>query len=142
MKTVLFACVHNAGRSQMAAAYFNSIADPGRARAISAGTKPAKRIHPEVVQAMGEVGIDLSGASPRMLSAELASEANLLITIKYGDECPFVPGLRRLDWSIEDPKGLPLDAVRRIREEVRAKVETLVDAEECRGAPSPSCARK
>jgi arsenate reductase len=134
MKTVLFACVHNAGRSQMAAAYFDAIADPREARAISAGTKPAERVHPEVVEVMREVGIDLSATRPRMLSPELAREADLLVTMGCGEECPFVPGLRRQDWTIEDPKALPLEAVRRIRDEIRTKVEALVESEDCRGS--------
>ena len=92
MKTVIFACVHNAGRSQMAAAYFNTLADPAKARALSAGTTPGDRVHPEVVEVMREAGIDLSGARPQKLTTELAGEAQLLITMGCGDECPYVPG--------------------------------------------------
>ena len=88
MKTVIFACVHNAGRSQMAAAYFNTLADPAKARALSAGTTPGDRVHPEVVEVMREAGIDLSGARPQKLTTELAGEAQLLITMGCGDECP------------------------------------------------------
>ncbi len=105
MTTVLFACVHNAGRSQIAAALFNKYADPGKARAISAGTHPADRVHPEVVTAMKARGIDLSAKTPQRLTPELASTANWLITMGCGDECPVVPGIRRADWAIPDPKG-------------------------------------
>ena len=105
MTTVLFACVHNAGRSQIAAALFNKYADPGKARAISAGTHPADRVHPEVVTAMQARGIDLSAKTPQRLTPELASTANWLITMGCGDECPVVPGTNRADWAIPDPKG-------------------------------------
>jgi arsenate reductase len=110
----------------MAAAMFNSLADPGKARAVSAGTAPAERVHPEVVTVMREVGIDLSGASPRRLTADFAQSAVLLITMGCGDECPLVPGVRRDDWPLQDPKGQSMDAVRRIRDEVRQRVERLV----------------
>jgi arsenate reductase (thioredoxin) len=123
---VLFACVHNAGRSQMAAALFNLLADPAKARALSAGTKPGAAVHPEVAEAMRELGIDLSSASPRLLTAELASTASVLITMGCGDECPFVPGAERDDWALPDPKGRPLDEVRAIRDEVRARVASLI----------------
>jgi arsenate reductase len=132
MKTVIFACVHNAGRSQMAAALFNQLADPAKARALSAGTDPGERVHPEVVTVMREVGVDLAGARPQKLTPELASQAQLLITMGCGDECPFVPGLRRDDWPLEDPKGQPLERVREIRNDIRRRVEALVDAEEAR----------
>jgi arsenate reductase len=126
MTTILFACVHNAGRSQMAAALFNKLADPAKARAMSAGTSPGERVHPEVVAAMKEEGIDLSGARPTKLTSELASQAQLLVTMGCGDECPFVPGLRTEDWPLDDPKGQPLERVRAIRDEIRARVEALV----------------
>ena len=129
MTTIIFACVHNAGRSQMAAALFNSLADPAKARALSAGTRPGDRVHPEVVSVMREQGIDLGDARPRTLTAELAAEAQLLITMGCGDECPFVPGLRTDDWPLEDPKGRPVEQVRRIRDEIRARVEALVARE-------------
>ncbi len=129
MKTVLFACVHNAGRSQMAAAWFNAFADPNRARAISAGTEPGPRVHPEVVTAMSEVGFDLSGAPTMKLTPELAAGASMLITMGCGDQCPVVPGVKRDDWPLEDPKGKPVDAVRVIRDEIRRRVKKLVDAE-------------
>lgn len=122
MNVVIFACVHNAGRSQMAAAWFTQLADPEKARAISAGTEPGTRVHPEVVQAMREVGIDLAGAQPQFLSPELAAGASWLITMGCGDACPVVPGVRRADWPLEDPKGKPLERVREIRDEVRALV--------------------
>lgn len=127
--TVLFACVHNAGRSQMAAALFNALADPARARAISAGTAPGARVHPEVVAVMAEVGIDLAEVQPRRLTTELAREAQRLITMGCGEACPVVPGLRREDWPLLDPKGQPLAQVRAIRDEIEARVRGLLAAE-------------
>ena len=129
MKTVLFACIHNAGRSQMAAAWFNALADGTKARAISAGTAPGTRVHPEVLAAMKEVGIDLSNAAPRFLSDELARTATLLVTMGCGEACPAVPGLRRDDWPLEDPKGKPIERVREIRDDVKARVERLLRVE-------------
>ena len=129
MKTVVFACVHNAGRSQMAAALFNKLADPAKGRALSAGTSPGDRVHPEVVTVMQEEGIDLSGARPRKLTPELAAEAQLLVTMGCGDECPYVPGLRRDDWPLEDPKGKPIERVRAIRDDIRARVQALIAQE-------------
>jgi protein-tyrosine-phosphatase/N-acetylglutamate synthase-like GNAT family acetyltransferase len=126
MKKVLFACVHNAGRSQMAAAWFNALSEPSQVRGISAGTAPGVRVHPEVVEAMREVGIDLAAQQPTFLSDALAQEAALLITMGCGEACPAVPGLRRLDWPLEDPKGKPLERVREIRTEVRGHVLRLV----------------
>ena len=127
MDTVLFACVHNAGRSQMAAAWFNLLADPRKARAISAGTDPGLRVHPEVVTAMGEVGVDLSRVNTTRLTTELARQAQILITMGCGDQCPVVPGLRRDDWPLDDPKGKPLAEVREIRDEIRQLVTSLLD---------------
>jgi arsenate reductase len=124
--TVLFACVHNAGRSQMAAAWFNLLADPNSAVAVSAGTEPGTRVHPEVAAAMAEVGIDLTGNAPRFLSQELAEAATLLITMGCGEACPVVPGLERQDWALEDPKGKPMARVREIRVEVRDRIQALV----------------
>jgi arsenate reductase len=129
MNTVIFACVHNAGRSQMAAALFNRAADPARARAISAGTQPGERVHPEVVEVMRELAVDLADARPRRLTDELAAGADLLITMGCGDACPVVPGLRREDWPLPDPKGQPLEQVRAIRDEIARRVDTLVRAE-------------
>src|SRR3954471_7298761 len=128
MNTVLFACVHNAGRSQMAAAWFNLLSDPTRARAISAGTDPGPRVHPEVVTAMSEAGVDLSGAPTTQLTTELAQGAQMLISMGCGDQCPVVPGLERDDWPLEDPKGKSLDDVRRIRDEIRDRVVRLIVA--------------
>jgi arsenate reductase len=127
--TVLFACVHNAGRSQMAAAWFNALCDPARARAISAGTDPGPRVHPEVVAVMNEVGLDLAAAPITKLNADLARGAQLLITMGCGDECPIVPGAKRDDWLLEDPKGKPIARVREIRDEIRHRVEALLDRE-------------
>jgi arsenate reductase len=125
---VIFACVHNAGRSQMAAAFFNAIADPDRAVAVSAGTQPADRVNPVVLQAMGELGLDLSTARPTRLTADLAADAGLLITMGCGDECPYVPGLAVQDWLLPDPAGRDLDTVRAIRDQVRSRVNELVAA--------------
>ena len=129
MNIVLFACVHNAGRSQMAAAWFDELADPAKARAVSAGTEPGSRVHPEVVAVMHEVDLDLSNRAPRFLSEELARTASLLITMGCGDACPVVPGLRREDWPLEDPKGRPAKRVREIRDDIRARVQALVERE-------------
>jgi arsenate reductase len=129
VKTVLFACVHNAGRSQMAAAWFNRLADPDKARALSAGTDPGPRVHPEVEAAMREAGVDLSAAPTTKLTVDLARQAQLLITMGCGDRCPVVPGLGRDDWALEDPKGQPIARVREIRDEIRQRVETLVERE-------------
>jgi arsenate reductase len=126
MDHIIFACVHNAGRSQMAAAFFNALADPIRAEATSAGTQPGERVHPEVIDVMREVGIDLSTKRPQRLTEELARDASLLITMGCGDECPYVPGVRRDDWPLPDPKGLPIDAVRQIRDDIRQRVFALV----------------
>jgi protein-tyrosine-phosphatase len=132
MLKVIFACVHNAGRSQMAAAFFNQLADPHKAQAISAGTEPGARVHPEVQAVMQEVGIDLSNAKPQKLTEELAKDAQLLITMGCGDKCPYVPGLRRDDWPLPDPKGLPISEVRAIREGVKRCVQNLVGDEKVR----------
>lgn len=129
MKTVLFACVHNAGRSQMGAAWFNALADGTKARAVSAGTEPGARVHPEVLEAMKEVGIDLSNATPRFLSDDLARAATMLITMGCGEACPAVPGLRRDDWPLEDPKGRSVERVREIRDEVKRRVTELLERE-------------
>jgi arsenate reductase len=129
VKTVIFACVHNAGRSQIAAALFNRLADPAKARALSAGTTPGDRVHPEVVAVMQEEGIDLSRARPQKLTPELAAGAQLMITMGCGDECPYVPGVRRDDWPLEDPKDKPIERVRAIREDIRARVAMLVAQE-------------
>jgi arsenate reductase (thioredoxin) len=129
MTTIIFACVHNAGRSQMAAAFFNQLADPSKARAVSAGTNPGERVHPEVVTAMREEGIDLAGAKPQRLTELLAGTAQLLVTMGCGDDCPYVPGMRRDDWPLEDPKGKSAEQVRTIRDDVRARVVDLVQRE-------------
>jgi arsenate reductase len=128
MNTVIFACVHNAGRSQMAAAFFNQLADPTRARALSAGTQPAEHVHPEVVAAMREVGVDLSNARPTRLTEALPAGAQLLVTMGCGESCPVVPGLRRDDWELPDPKGQPVERVRAIRDDIRARVQRLLAA--------------
>ena len=126
MKIILFACVHNAGRSQMAAALFNRLADPAKARAVSAGTQPGDHVHPEVVEVMRELGIDLSGTRPRALTDDLARGADLLVTMGCGQACPLVPGLARDDWPLPDPKGQPMARVREIRDEIESRVARLL----------------
>lgn len=128
MDRVIFACVHNAGRSQMAAAFFSALADPTRAEAVSAGTQPGGGVHPEVVEVMREVGIDLGARTPQRLTEELARTAVLLVTMGCGDGCPYLPGLERDDWPLPDPKGRPLAEVRNIRDSVRRRVAVLVEA--------------
>lgn len=130
MRTFIFACVHNAGRSQMSAALFNQLADLTKARAISAGTQPADRVHPVVLEAMKEVGIDLSNAKPQKLTSELAQGADMLITMGCGDECPYVPGLRRDDWPLPDPKGQGIETVRKTRDEIKSRVMALLNRED------------
>jgi arsenate reductase len=129
MKTVIFACVHNAGRSQMAAAFFNQLADPALARAISAGTSPGDRVHPVVVETMRELNIDLSKTTPQRLTDELAAGATHLITMGCGEQCPHIPGLRRDDWPLQDPKGQSPERVREIRNTIRERVAALIAAE-------------
>ena len=129
MTTVLFACVHNAGRSQMAAALFNQLVDSSKARAISAGTDPGRHVHPEVVAAMREIGVDLADASTSKLTPEIAQQAQVLVTMGCGDQCPYVPGAKRDDWPLEDPKGKPIEKVREIRDQIRDRVQALIDTE-------------
>jgi arsenate reductase len=125
MARVLFVCLHNAGRSQMSAALFEREAR-GRHEADSAGTTPGERVHPEVVEVMRELGIDLSARVPRLLTREAAAKADVVVTMGCGDECPYIPGKRYVDWELEDPKGRPLEEVRRTRDEIAARVRTLV----------------
>lgn len=129
MQTYLFACVHNAGRSQMAAAFFNQLADPAKAHAVSAGTEPGPQVHPEVLEVMRESGIDLSDTHPQKLTAELAKDVELLVTMGCGERCPFLPGLRREDWPLPDPKGLRIEDVRKVRDEVKRHVIALISQE-------------
>ena len=125
MANVLFACLHNAGRSQMSQALFERAAGAEHS-SESAGTAPAEQVHPEVVEAMSELGIDLSGRTPKGLTRAMAERADLVVTMGCGDECPYVPGTRYLDWDLPDPSGLPLSEVRRVRDEIARRVETLV----------------
>lgn len=129
MLKVIFACVHNAGRSQMAAAFFNQLADPTKAQALSAGTAPGERVHPEVQAVMHEAGIDLSHAKPQRLTEALAKDAQLLITMGCGDNCPYIPGVRVEDWPLPDPKGLPAEKVRAIRDDIKQRVTQLLARE-------------
>jgi arsenate reductase (thioredoxin) len=126
MATVLFVCLHNAGRSQMSQALFERAAGD-RHDALSAGTTPADRAHPEVVEAMREIGIDVSGRTPRGLDRELAEGADVVVTMGCGDECPYIPGKRYLDWDLPDPKGRPLEEVRAVREDIERRVTALVE---------------
>lgn len=128
MKTIIFACVHSAGRSQMSAAFFRKHTGPAKFTAIAAGTEPASKVHPEVVEAMLEVGIDLSQARPTLLTQELAQEASLLVTMGCGEKCPFVPGLKIIDWALKDPKGQGLESVRAIRNEIEQRVLELISS--------------
>ena len=127
MDRVIFACRHNAGRSQMAAAFFERMADPTRAKALSAGTTPAQRVHPEVAEVMRECGVDLAGAKPQLLTTELAAGSRLLVTMGCGEECPYIPGVEVQDWPLEDPKGKPIDRVREIRDEIEKRVGALIE---------------
>jgi arsenate reductase (thioredoxin) len=129
MRKIIFACVHNAGRSQMSAAFFNRYADPAKAHAISAGTNPAAKVHAEVLMVMRELGIDLENAVPRKLTAELAHDANLLVTMGCGEECPFIPGLKREDWPFPDPKGKGLEQTRSIRDDIERKIRAFIQSE-------------
>jgi arsenate reductase (thioredoxin) len=125
MAHVLFVCVHNAGRSQMSQVLFERAAE-GRHSAASAGTRPAERVHPEVVEAMRELDIDLAERRPKALDRDLAAEADVVVTMGCGDECPYIPGTRYIDWDLQDPSGLPLDDVRAIRDDIARRVEELV----------------
>ena len=126
MATALFVCLHNAGRSQMSQALFERAAE-GRHHALSAGTTPGERVHPEVVEVMRELGIDLADRVPRALTTELAEQADVVVTMGCGDECPYIPGKRYLDWDLEDPKGRPVDEVRATRDDIDRRVRELVE---------------
>jgi protein-tyrosine-phosphatase len=128
MSTVLFVCLHNAGRSQMSQALFEQAA-AGRHRALSAGSvaDPDGRVHPQVVDVMREVGIDLAGRRPQRLTTELAEEADVVVTMGCGDSCPFIPGKRYVDWELPDPKGRPLEEVRATRDEIGRRVRRLLE---------------
>ena len=125
MAKVLFVCLQNAGRSQMSQALFERVA-AGRHEAASAGTRPAERVHPEVVEVMSELGIDLHGRRPRGLTRELAEWADVVVTMGCGDECPYIPGKRYIDWELEDPAGRPAPEVRTTRDEIDRRVRGLV----------------
>ena len=125
MAHALFVCLHNAGRSQMSQALFERAAG-GRHTAASAGTQPGERVHPQVVDAMRELGIDLADRTPRGLTRELAEQADVVVTMGCGDECPYIPGKRYIDWELQDPAGLALEQVRQIRDEIQRRVDGLV----------------
>jgi arsenate reductase len=125
MATVLFVCLHNAGRSQMSAALFER-ASSGKHTALSAGTTPADHVHPEVVEIMQEFGIDLSDRRPQLLTHELAEQADVVVTMGCGDTCPYIPGKRYVDWNLPDPSGLPLDQVRAIRDDIVRRIDALL----------------
>jgi arsenate reductase (thioredoxin) len=124
MASALFVCLHNAGRSQMSAALFEQAAT-GRHRGLSAGTTPAERVHPEVVEVMRELGIELADRTPRLLTRELAEQADVVVTMGCGDACPYIPGRRYVDWQLPDPKGQPLETVRAIRDDIARRVRAL-----------------
>jgi arsenate reductase (thioredoxin) len=126
MATVLFVCLHNAGRSQMSRALFERAAG-GRHHALSAGTTPAQQVHLEVLEAMREIGIDLSGVRPQPLTHQLAERADLIVTMGCGDQCPYIPGKRYVDWELPDPSGRPIAEVRATRDQIMRRVEALVD---------------
>jgi arsenate reductase (thioredoxin) len=126
MAAALFVCLHNAGRSQMSQALFERAAQ-GRHSALSAGTTPGDRVHPEVVEVMRELGIDLADRIPQALTTELAEQADVVVTMGCGDECPYIPGKRYLDWDLEDPKGRPVDEVRATRDEIDRRIRELVE---------------
>jgi arsenate reductase (thioredoxin) len=125
MATVLFVCLHNAGRSQISQALLERIAGD-RHTALSAGTTPAERVHPEVAEAMRELGIELSGRTPRLLTLELAKRADVVVTMGCGDACPYIPGKRYVDWDLPDPSGRALREVRAIRDEIERRVAALL----------------
>ena len=125
MSTVLFVCLHNAGRSQMSQALFEQAAD-GRHTALSAGTTPADRVHPEVVEVMRELGLDLADRRPQLLTRELAEQADVIVTMGCGDQCPVIPGRRYIDWDLPDPKNRPAAEVRAIRDDIAGRVKELV----------------
>lgn len=125
MANALFVCLHNAGRSQMSQALFERAAG-SRHEARSAGTTPGERVHPEVLEVMGEMGIDLADREPRLLSTKDAEWADVVVTMGCGDKCPYVPGVRYVDWDIPDPKGRPVEEVRATRDEIAQRVDTLV----------------
>jgi arsenate reductase len=126
MATVLFVCLHNAGRSQMSQALFEQAAD-GRHTALSAGTTPEEHVHPEVIEVMRELNIDLANREPQLLTTELAHQADVVVTMGCGDACPYIPGKHYADWDLPDPKGRPLDEVRATREEIACRVSALVE---------------
>jgi arsenate reductase (thioredoxin) len=126
MASVLFVCLHNAGRSQMSQALFERAAAGGAHTALSAGTAPAEHVHPEVVQVMRELSIDLADRRPRLLTRELAERADLIVTMGCGDACPYIPGKRYLDWDLADPRGRPLDEVRATRDEIASRIDSLL----------------
>ena len=131
MASVLFVCLHNAGRSQMSQALFERAAD-GRHTALSAGTTPAEHVHPEVIEVMREIGIDLAGRRPQLLTRELAEQADVVVTMGCGDACPYIPGKRYIDWDLPDPEGQPLQEIRATRDDIQQKVTALtveLDAE-------------
>jgi arsenate reductase len=126
MSNVLFVCLHNAGRSQMSQALFEQAAH-GKHTAASAGTTPADHVHPEVVAVMRELGIDLADRQPQLLTDQLAEQADIVVTMGCGDQCPYIPGRRYIDWDLPDPRAKPLDAVRTIRDEIARRVDSLID---------------
>jgi arsenate reductase len=124
MATILFVCLQNAGRSQMSQALFERAAGHAH-RALSAGTTPADQVHPEVVQVMRELDLDLSGRTPQLLTREVAEQADIVVTMGCGDQCPYIPGKRYVEWELPDPSGRPMDKVREVRDEIARRVRDL-----------------
>ena len=137
MSTVLFVCLQNAGRSQISQALFERAAN-GRHHALSAGTTPAEHVHPEVIEVMREIDIDLADRRPQLLTRELAEQADIVITMGCGDQCPYIPGKRYIDWELPDPDGRPLDEVRAIRDEISLRISSLLEELDKAEQPTPA----
>lgn len=135
MASALFVCLHNAGRSQMSQALFERAAGD-RHTALSAGTTPAGQVHPEVIEVMRELGIDLSDRKPQLLTVELAQQADVVVTMGCGDACPYIPGKRYVDWELADPKGRPLEEVRATRDDIKRRVIALIAQLDANGPPA------
>jgi arsenate reductase (thioredoxin) len=135
MATVLFVCLQNAGRSQISEALFTQAAN-GKHKALSAGTTPADHVHPEVVEVMRELGIDLADRQPRMLTRELAEEADIVVTMGCGDQCPYIPGKKYIDWNLPDPAGQPIEQVREIKDKIAQRIQALLtELNDCQQSP-------
>ena len=125
MSGVLFLCIHNAGRSQMAAGFARELSD-GKVLILSGGSEPAEQVNPVAIEVMNEIGIDIAGYVPQKFTDDLLQSVDVIVTMGCGDTCPFIPGKKYIDWPLDDPKGQPLEVVRRIRDEIRSHVEALL----------------